>query len=181
MAMPADTNQADAYLATKVLTASPAELRLMLLDGAIKFCTQGRDALEKKNFEGCYNGFSRTRNILVELVGTMKPEPNPDLYNKLSALYMFMISRLLQASHEKNVVKANEVIDLLHFERETWVMAMQKAAQELKGTNVNDPLTAALTAPAQSNTNRPNAPRAVAHPGLAAAAGDGFSSVSFQG
>ncbi|MEO1059304.1 MAG: flagellar export chaperone FliS, partial [Actinomycetota bacterium] len=29
------------YLKTKVMTASPEELRLMLYDGALKFCRQG--------------------------------------------------------------------------------------------------------------------------------------------
>lgn len=132
--MPSEQTQADAYLATKVLTASPQELRLMLLDGAIKFCIQGRDGLANKNYEACFNGFNRCRAIIVELLSGMKPEPNPDLYEKLSSLYLYMISRLMQASHEKNVEKADEVIKLLTYERETWVIAMEKAAGERRGT-----------------------------------------------
>ena len=34
------------YLQTKILTASPDQLRLMLYDGAIKFCHQARKAIE---------------------------------------------------------------------------------------------------------------------------------------
>ena len=41
------TNGSQAYLKTKVLTASPAELRLMLIDGAIRFSEQARRASYK--------------------------------------------------------------------------------------------------------------------------------------
>ncbi|CAN5729218.1 hypothetical protein BH11PLA1_BH11PLA1_05800 [soil metagenome] len=128
--MPPEPKQTNAYLANRVLAASPAELRLMLLDGALKFATQGRDALAAKNFEGCFNAFTRCRAILVELVSGMKPHPNPELYHRLTALYMFMIARLLQASHDKDAAKAEEVMTLLSYERETWVLAMEKAVKE---------------------------------------------------
>ena len=42
-------NESNAYLRTKVMTASPAELRLMLLDGAIKFANQAREGLQAKD------------------------------------------------------------------------------------------------------------------------------------
>jgi flagellar secretion chaperone FliS len=145
--MPASDQAAtNAYLANKVLSAKPEELRLMLLDGALKFCRQGRDALERKDFEGVYNGFQRTRAILVELISTMKPEPDPVLYQRLSSLYLFMISHLLESSHSKDVTKANEVIKLLEYERETWVMLMKKLEGERVGKQPTGP--AAPAAPA---------------------------------
>ena len=42
---------ANAYQGTKIKTASPAELTLMLYDGAIKFCNMARIALEKNDYE----------------------------------------------------------------------------------------------------------------------------------
>ncbi|MCE2966736.1 MAG: flagellar export chaperone FliS [Phycisphaerales bacterium] len=131
--MKPDQSKADAYLTTKVLTASPEELRLMLIDGAIKFSQQGRDALARKDFEGCYNGYTRARAILVELTNTMRPEPDRKLYERLTSLYMFLFRRLLESSHEKDIAKADEVITLLKFERETWVMLMEKLASERRG------------------------------------------------
>ncbi|MCE2653234.1 MAG: flagellar export chaperone FliS [Planctomycetaceae bacterium] len=131
--MPSDPAATNAYLANKVLSAKPEELRLMLLDGALKFCRQGRDAMERKDYEGVFNGFQRTRSILVELISTMKPDPDPSLYQRLSSLYLFMISHLLEASHSKDVAKANEVIKLLEYERETWLMLMKKLEGERVG------------------------------------------------
>jgi flagellar protein FliS len=94
-------NQANAYLATKVMTATPTELRLMLLDGAVRFCRQGRDGLAARDFEASFNGFTRCRAIIIELLTTMKPDPNdPGLVERLRALYTYMISRLVTASRE---------------------------------------------------------------------------------
>ena len=123
---------ANAYLATRILTATPEQLRMMLLEGAVKFAKQGRDGMVAKNYEAVFNGFTRCRAILVELVSTMKPEPDAELYARLSALYLFMMSRLLESSHERSVPKAEEVIKLLEYERETWSMLIEKVARMRK-------------------------------------------------
>jgi flagellar secretion chaperone FliS len=123
-------NQANAYLTNKVLSASPAELRLMLLDGAVKFCSQGREAIIQRNYEKMFNGFARTRAILIELMTTMKPDPNdPSLVERLRALYGYMISRLISAGHSKDLTAADEVLKLLSYERETWLMLMESLGQ----------------------------------------------------
>lgn len=124
------SNQANEYLATKVMGASAEELRLMLLDGAIKFCRQGRDGLASRNYEACYNGFTRCRAILMELVQTMRPEHDSELCARLTGLYMYMVMRLLESSHEKDLAKADEVIGLLEYDRQTWAMLMEKLASE---------------------------------------------------
>jgi flagellar protein FliS len=127
--MPTPKAQADQYLTTRVLTASPAELRLMLLDGALRFCTQGRDGLAARNYEAAFNGFTRTRAIIVELMTTMRSDVgDPALVENLKALYGYMMTRLLSASHEKNLDAADEVLKLLGYERETWVLLMESLA-----------------------------------------------------
>ena len=47
----------DAYAKNKILTASPAELTLMLYEGAIKFCNIAITAIEEKNIENVINIF----------------------------------------------------------------------------------------------------------------------------
>lgn len=102
----------------------------MLLDGAIKFARQGRDGLVAKNYDLVHTGFSRCRSILLELVNSMRPEVDPELCARLSGLYMFMFRELLEASHERNAARADKVIELLEYDRETWVLLMQKLGQE---------------------------------------------------
>ena len=78
------------YLRTRVLTASPEELRLMLLDGAIKFTNQAREGLLNKNHEAVFNGLTSGRNIVTELLTTIRDEPNPTLAEQVRALYAFI-------------------------------------------------------------------------------------------
>jgi flagellar secretion chaperone FliS len=122
--------QANAYLRNRVLTASPEELRLMLLDGAIKFAYQGREGMVAKNFEQMYLGISQCRNIIFELLTTIRDDVNPPVAKQMKGLYTFMYTQLLEASHEKDPAKVSRVIELLEYDRETWALLMQKLAEE---------------------------------------------------
>ncbi len=123
-------NETNAYLRTKVMTASPAELRLMLLEGAVKFAMQAREGLEAKDYEKSYEGFTSCRNIIIELINGIRPEHDPELTGRVRALYLFIFKELFESSFEKNIPRLDKVIELLEYERETWVMLMEKLAEE---------------------------------------------------
>jgi len=123
-------SQPNAYLKTKVLTASPAELRLMLYEGAIKFCRQARHALGHNDYEGVYNGLTRAQNIVLELTNSIQPDQNPELCEKLQALYNYIYRRLIDASMDRDAKAIDESIQLLEYERETWQMLMKKLGEE---------------------------------------------------
>jgi flagellar protein FliS len=126
----ATSDKAKTYLRTKVHTASPAELRLMLLDGAIRFAEQGREGLARRDFEMSYNGLSRAQAILMELINALRPEESPDLCGRLQGLYLFMYRRLIEANTKRNVKPVEEVLRLLRYERETWIRLMAKLREE---------------------------------------------------
>lgn len=148
---------ANQYLATKVLSASPEQLRLMLIDGAIKFTRQGRDALARKDYEGCFNGYSRAREIILELVTSMRPEVEPELCQRLSGIYMFMYGQLVESSANKEPALADKVLELLEYDRQTWVMLMDKLHQEKTAAGaVRAAVDAGAATPAM-NSGTPNA------------------------
>ncbi len=123
----------NAYLRTRVLTASPEQLRLMLLEGAVRFAKAGREGLAQKNFEASYDGFTKCRNIIIELMNSMRPEVDPELCQRVTALYTFLYVHLTEASMEKDAAKADEVIELLDYEKQTWVLLMDKLAADKLG------------------------------------------------
>ncbi len=127
----AATSEPNPYLRTKVMTAGPAELRLMLFDGALKFAEQGRQGLTEKNYELAFTGISRCQQILAELIVSLDPKQAPELCERLSGLYTFMMTRLMAASHERDPAIVAEVITLLEYERETWIMLLEKLAAEV--------------------------------------------------
>lgn len=126
------TDTATVYLRTQITTASPEQLRLMLLDGAIRFARQGREGLVSSNHENVYEGFMRSRNIVLELTN-MKPDIDATLRSRINALYTFIYMQLVEASFERDLAKADKAIELLEYERETWVLAMQRAAELRRG------------------------------------------------
>ncbi len=128
--MTAAASTANAYLRTRVMTASREELRLLLLEGAIKFARQAREGLIGRNFEQVFSGTDNARNIVMELITTIRSEPNPELADQVRALYTYMYVRLTEASFEKDLAKFDEVLKLLDYERETWIMLMDKLAAE---------------------------------------------------
>lgn len=126
----ADAATTNAYLRTRVLTASPEELRLLLLEGALRFANQAKAGLEAQDFEGAHAGFRQCRDIVLELLTTVKPEPDPELAERVRSLYTFMYSELVTASFEKDINKLGKIIELLEYEHETWVMLMDQLAKE---------------------------------------------------
>lgn len=127
-------NNANAYLRTQVMSASPAELRMMLLDGAVKFAKQGRQGLAEKNHEQVYNGFSQSRAIVSELMTSMRPEAAPELCEQVRALYAYIFQELVTVSLENDLPRADKVIQLLEFEQQTWRMLMEQLKNEGGGT-----------------------------------------------
>jgi flagellar protein FliS len=117
------------YLRMKVLTASPSELRLMLFDGALKFSRQGRRLYEaeKPDLEKTFETLVRAQKIVLELANSLvRNGDNDEIYEKLSALYHFIYTRLIAANSSRDVTALDEAIQLLEYERETWLMVMER-------------------------------------------------------
>jgi len=112
------------YLRTKVLTATPEQLQLMLYDGAIRFAEQARVALEKKKYDESYNLISRVQKILTELSCTLKHDVYPELCAKLSSLYNYAFRKLVEANVDHKVESLDAALNVLRFQRETWSMLL---------------------------------------------------------
>jgi flagellar protein FliS len=135
---------ANQYLRTKVLTATPEQLQMMLFDGAVRFCEQARGAIAEKNFEQSYNLISRVQKILLELSGSLKHDIAPDLCGKLAALYNYAYRRLIEANVRHDLAALDEAIAILKYQRETWGMLLdqlgkQKAGAVAKGLDLPAP------------------------------------------
>jgi len=138
-------NSTNPYLRTKILTASPEELRLMLYEGTIRFCHQAKSALEKKDYEVFCNSLVRAQKIVLELSTSLRPELSPELCEKLNALYIYIYRRMVDANTNRDAAAIDEAIELMGYEKETWQMLMQQLA-ESGGGGVSDVTSAQQTA-----------------------------------
>lgn len=126
-------NGANEYLKAKVLTATPEQLQLMLYDGAVKFTEKAKLALAEKNYEQSYYNLSKAEKILLELNVALRPKVAPDLCKNLSAIYTFCYRKLVEANTTRTVEPIDEVLTLLKYQRETWVMLMGQLSKAKAG------------------------------------------------
>ena len=123
-------NPASNYLRTKVMTATPEQLQMMLYDGAIRFCEQARVAIREKNFEQSYNLITRVQKIVMEMNCSLKHDVSPDLCARLAALYNFAYRKLIEANVEHKLESLDEALDVLRYQRKTWAMLMEQLGKQ---------------------------------------------------
>ena len=111
------------YNNSKVLTASPAELTLMLYEGAIKFCNVAIDAVERKDIERAHTNIVKVENIIDYLRKTldMKYPVAQDFDN----IYSYVAQRLVEANISKDKEILEEVCTHLRSVRDTWKEVMR--------------------------------------------------------
>ena len=120
-----------AYNNSKILTASPAELTLMLYDGAIKFTNIAIMAIEKNDIQKAHTNIIKTERIIIEFQSTLD-EKYP-VEKDFNAVYTYLIRRLRDANIKKDAEILEEVLKHLRTMRDTWKEVMAKTAN---GTNV---------------------------------------------
>jgi flagellar secretion chaperone FliS len=111
------------------MTASPEQLHLMLYDGAIRFTRQAIAGLEEHNWEAGFEGFSRAQKIIAEMLSSLNYNVDRALCNRMAGLYNFIYRKLVEAGVSRNAAPAKEALKLLEYQRETWVMLIDKLHQ----------------------------------------------------
>jgi flagellar protein FliS len=137
MTNPANASQQ--YLKNAVMTAGPEQLHLMLLEGAIRFATRGKEAIEHKDVEATFNALERAQRIALELSNGLRREINPELVDQMAALYAFVYRRLLDGSVQRDAQAVEDALRILRHQRETWVMLIEKLAQDTPATTSPKP------------------------------------------
>lgn len=116
------------YQDMKVQTASPAQIMIMLYDGAIRFSLQAKKKIEEKDFEGKGVFISKTQAIIDELMNSLDFTIAPDLCTNLQKLYIYINERLTHANIQLDPEAMDEVIQLLNTLRDGWKQALASEA-----------------------------------------------------
>lgn len=121
-------NAAQTYKSNQVTTATPADLTLMLYNGALKFIKQAKSAIEEKNVANAHEASLKVQNILYELMSTLNNDY--PISKEFIKLYEYMLQRTIEANMRKDLEILNEVEDLFVQFRDTWKEAMQLAKKQ---------------------------------------------------
>lgn len=120
------TNQGyAAYANNKIMTASPAELTLMLYEGAIKFANIAIQAIEEKDIAKAHNNIMKVENIIEEFQATLNHKY--PVAKDFDEVYAYLMMRLKEANIKKDKEILEEVLKHLRTMRDTWKEVMRTA------------------------------------------------------
>ena len=111
------------YKNNKVLTASPAELTLMLYEGAIKFCNRAMMAIDSKDVQKAYTNIVKAEKIIDYLRVTL--DMRYPVAQDFENIYSYLAKRLTEANMKKDKEILVEVHGHLNSVRDTWKEVMR--------------------------------------------------------
>ena len=111
------------YNNNKVMTASPAELTLMLYEGAIKFCNIAIDAIEHKDIPRAHTNIVKIGQIIDYLRSTLDMKYR--VAQDFERMYVYISRRLTEANLKKDKEILEEINEHLHSIRDTWKEVMR--------------------------------------------------------
>lgn len=114
-----------AYANNKIMTASPAELTLMLYDGAIKFCNIAIAGVEENNIQKAHTNIVKVEHIIEEFQATL--DHKYPVAKDFDEVYSYLMMRLREANVKKDKEILEEVLKHLRTMRDTWKEVMRVA------------------------------------------------------
>ena len=112
------------YNNNKVMAASPAELTLMLYDGAIKFCNIAEAAIEKNDSDKAHTNIVKVERIKEYLRSTL--DMSYPVAQDFENMYSYIDRRLVEANMRKDLEILQEINSHLHAIRDNWIEVMKK-------------------------------------------------------
>ena len=111
------------YNNSKVLTASPDELTLMLYEGALKFCNIATVAVEAKDIEKAHINIIKVEKIIDYLRQTL--DMKYPVAQDFEKIYSYLSQRLIEANIKKDKEILEEISGHLRSIRDNWKEVMK--------------------------------------------------------
>ena len=140
----------NSYLESSILTASQPQLQLMLLEGAIRFCRQTRQAWEESTPEA-ERLLDKALDVVETLVHGVRGGET-EIAERLEEQYAFLYRELVVCRIQQDTERLDVVLGLLEYERDTWKEACARCEAEDGSTDPlrkpeDETVQAGITAP----------------------------------
>lgn len=123
-------NAIAAYQNNTVQTASPAELTLMLYEGAIKFCNIALMGIEQNDLQKTNDNIIKAQKIIIEFRATL--DPKYPVSKDFDVVYDYIYRRLIDANIAKDKEILEEALQYIREMRDTWKEVMRLNRQHVK-------------------------------------------------
>ena len=111
------------YNDSKGLTATPAELTLMLYEGAIKFCNIAIMGIEQGDIQKAHANIMKVQRIIDEFRATL--DMKYPVAKDFDRVYIYLQRRLIDANLTKDKEIVEEIATHLRSMRDTWKEVMR--------------------------------------------------------
>lgn len=112
------------YNNNKVLTASPAELTLLLYEGAIKFCNIAMIGIEQNDMEKAHMNIIKAENIIEEFQSTLNHKYA--VAEDFDKIYSYIYELLIEANMKKDKEVLEMALEEIRGMRDTWKEVMAR-------------------------------------------------------
>ncbi len=111
------------YQNSKILTASPAELTLMLYEGMIKFINIGMAAIDERDYGKANTNIIKAERIVDHLAATLNDKyPVSKEFNNI---YDAIMDALIRGNVHKDKEELERASEYAHMIRDTWKEVMK--------------------------------------------------------
>lgn len=121
--MAVNNNPYAQYQNSRILTASPAELTLMLYEGAIKFGNMAIIGMKQKDIEKAHVNLKKVQRIVAEFRATL--DMKYPVAQDFDRIYIYLEQRMTEANLTKDPEIMEEVVKHLRSMRDTWKEVMR--------------------------------------------------------
>ena len=116
-------NAAQAYMNNSIQTASPAELTLMLYNGAIKFVNIAIIAIDENDVEKAHINIRKAQNIIEEFRVTL--DHKYPVWEDFDRVYKYIYEKLVEGNVYKDKEALEEALTRIREMRDTWQEVMK--------------------------------------------------------
>jgi flagellar protein FliS len=120
----------DEYLESKVTTATPIQLHLMVIDGAIRHARAAHTAMQHGKMAEASTALSEARRFVGEMLAGLDEKQFAEVVGRLKAIFLFVLRNLVNADLERNQTLVAESISILQLHRETSLALAERLKQE---------------------------------------------------
>jgi flagellar protein FliS len=129
-------NPYEQYKNNAIATATPAELTLMLYEGAIKFGNIAIKAIEEGDIQKAHTNIMKVQRIITEFRNTL--DFKYPVAKDFDRVYEYLERRLVEANVSKDKEIMEEVVMHIRSMRDNWKEVMKRAKQPQSAAENNE-------------------------------------------
>ncbi len=126
-----------AYYQANVQTSDQLSLIIMLYDGSLRFMKKAVTKIEANEVEEAHHYLTRAKNIVSELLSTLRVDESGEIGSNLKNLYVYVFKQIVYANLTKEIPPIQESIQIMENLSNGWKQIReQQKAEKTKRMNV---------------------------------------------